>query len=122
MSPLDKSDLNVTAPRETAGAFAMPDTQPSTAKPEDMAGTDSRFIDWRFIGTGGSAGVYRVYDWFLGVDLAIKLLKRASAAGRDTIRNDVLISRALRHPSICPVHDIYSGEPRFGVIIEVLEA
>ena len=121
MSPLDKSEINVTAPRETAGAVAALDAQLTYLKPEDMAGTDLRFVDWRFIGTGGSADVYRVFDRFLSIDLAIKILKRDSPAGRDTIRNEVLISRALRHPSICPVHDIYSGDHGFGVIMDVLE-
>ena len=106
MSPLDKSDINVTAPRETAGAVTAPDAQLANLMPEDMAGTDRRYVDWRFIGTGGSADVYRVFDRFLSIDLAIKILKRDSPAGRDTIRNEVLISRALRHLSICPVHDI----------------
>lgn len=98
---------------------SRPRTPPS--RMTDRSVIEHRFVDWRFLGTGGSADVYRVFDQFLGIDLAIKILKRDSGSGRQTIRNEVLVSRALRHPSICPVHDIYSGERGFGLIMDVLE-
>ncbi len=121
MSPLDKSTSHDTAPRETAGAVSVPvpPTGPQSATLQERP--DERFVDWRFIGTGGSADVYRVFDHFLKIDLAIKILKRDSPSGRATLRNEVPISRALRHPSICPVHDIYSGDRGFGVIMDVLD-
>jgi len=85
------------------------------------ASADDRFSDWRFLGAGGSADVFRVYDRALGIDLAIKLLRRDSPRGRRAMLNEVLVSRALRHPFICPVHDIYDGAHGFGVIMDVLE-
>lgn len=82
---------------------------------------DERFSDWRFLGAGGAADVFRVFDNALGVDLAIKLLRKDTRRGRQGMLNEVLVSRALRHPFICPVHDLYAGEHGFGVIMDVLE-
>jgi len=82
---------------------------------------DQRFVDWRFLGAGGSADVFRVYDRVLGIDLAIKLLRRDTPRGRRAMLNEVLVSRALRHPFICPVHDVYDGPHGFGVVMDVLE-
>lgn len=80
-----------------------------------------RFKHWRPIGSGGAADVYRVFDETLGIDLAIKILRRDTPKGRQAIVNEVLVSRALRHPFICPIHDVYLGERGFGVIMDVLE-
>lgn len=95
MSPLDKSHINVTAPRETAGAVTAPDAELANLIPEDIAGADRRFVDWRFIGTGGSADVYRVFDRFLSIGLAIKILKRDSPAGRDTWRQNSMTASLM---------------------------
>lgn len=121
MSPLDKATHTVTAPGEPLGAVTASKPRTITVGVTDKSIMEHRFVDWRFLGTGGSADVYRVFDQFLGIDLAIKILKKDAGSGRDTIRNEVLVSRALRHPSICPVHDIYSGERGFGLIMDVLE-
>lgn len=83
--------------------------------------TENRFQNWRPLGAGGSADVFRVFDATLGIDLAIKVLKRDTPKGRKAILNEVLVSRALRHPFICPVHDVYLGQRGFGVIMDVLE-
>lgn len=98
----------------------------ASAAPADPAGAaeavqDTRFVDWRFLGAGGAADVFRVFDTTLGIDLAIKLLRKDTARGRASILNEVLVSRALRHPFICPVHDVYSGAHGFGVIMDVLD-
>lgn len=109
MAPPDDITSNV--------AIAAPAQVASAAK----AVSDERFSDWRFLGAGGAADVFRVFDNALGVDLAIKLLRKDTQRGRQGMLNEVLVSRALRHPFICPVHDLYSGEHGFGVIMDVLE-
>lgn len=106
MSPLD----------EHAAGTAADESQTAVS-----AFADGRFLDWRFIGAGGSADVFRVQDSLLGIDLAIKLLKSDSESGRAAMLTEVLVSRALRHPFICPVHDVYQGERGFGVVMDVLE-
>jgi serine/threonine protein kinase len=68
-----------------------------------------RFMDWQLIGSGGVADVYRVADKELGVPLAIKILKQIHREDRrhvDSLRSEVLISRKLRHPNICPIYEI----------------
>ena len=107
MGPLDEHVANAPAGQMPAGASSF-----------NEAG---RFVEWRFIGAGGTADVYRVRDCALGIDLAVKLLRHASARGRASMINEVLVSRALRHPFICPVHDIYDGARGFGVVMDVLE-
>lgn len=84
----------------------------------------SRFTRWERIGRGGSADVYRVHDGQLGIDLAIKMLRSdrpATEKNKTFMRREVLVSRALRHTAICPVHDVYDGEEGFGVIMDLLE-
>ena len=39
----------------------------------------------------------------------------------DAMRREVLISRALRHPNICPIHDLYEGPQGVGVIMDLLD-
>lgn len=99
--------------------------QPDAAVPLRAGGVgiekDGRFVDWRFIGAGGVADVFRVQDRLLGIDLAIKILRQDAPSGRQAMLNEVLVSRALRHPFICPVHDVYAGPHGFGVVMDVLE-
>lgn len=99
------------------GAAGSPEATP-------VAASGSRFVDWRHIGRGGSADVYCVRDMLLGIDLAIKLLRkdrRQSSREREFMRREVLVSRALRHTAICPVHDIFDGPEGFGVIMDLLD-
>ena len=83
-----------------------------------------RYTGWQLIGSGGTANVFRVTDRDLGIDLAIKILKPelcADPAQIDATRREVLISRALRHPNICPIHDLYEGPQGVGIIMDLLD-
>ena len=83
-----------------------------------------RFMDWQLIGSGGVADVYRVADKELGVPLAIKILKQIHREDRrhvDSLRGEVLISRKLRHPNICPIHDLYEGPHGVGIVMDLIE-
>ncbi len=83
-----------------------------------------RYQDWQQLGSGGAADVFRVFDSELGIPVAIKILKEihhADASQVDSLRREVLISRALRHPNICPIHDLYEGPEGIGIIMELLE-
>lgn len=84
----------------------------------------SRFGGWEPVGQGGSADVYKVRDCELGVTLAIKLLKQDNSKDRryiESLRREVLISRKLRHPNICPIHDLYEGERGVGIVMDFIE-
>jgi len=86
-------------------------------------GSADRYAEWQLIGSGGCANVYRVFDRDLGITLAVKILKPelcADAGQIDALRREVLISRALRHPNICPIHDVYEGPHGIGVIMDLL--
>ncbi|MDP6343222.1 MAG: bifunctional serine/threonine-protein kinase/formylglycine-generating enzyme family protein [Alphaproteobacteria bacterium] len=99
--------------------------QPAGAEAEERSNVpeSERYSDWQLIGKGGFSHVYRVWDRELEINLAIKLLRRGgNLAGHvKKLRNEVLVSRALRHPCICPVHDIYEGSAGFGVVMDLLE-
>lgn len=97
---------------------------PPLKSAEAATGPEDRYADWQPIGAGGSADVYKVFDRELGIPLAIKILKEAGR--RDprqlqSLRSEVLISRALRHPNICPIHDLYEGPRGLGVVMDLLE-
>src|SRR5205823_5101415 len=83
-----------------------------------------RFMDWQLIGSGGVADVFRVVDKELGVPLAIKILKQIHREDRrhiDSLRSEVLISRKLRHPNICPIHDLYEGPRGIGIVMVFID-
>jgi formylglycine-generating enzyme required for sulfatase activity len=94
------------------------------AGPEERHSAGERFVDWRPVGAGGSADVYRVFDSELGIALAIKILKQAHREDRryiESLRREVLISRRLRHTNICPIHDLYEGERGVGIVMDLIE-
>lgn len=83
-----------------------------------------RYSGWELIGRGGMARVYKANDEELGCPVAIKLLDSQFQTNPAVLRglcDEVLISRALRHPNICPIHDIYDGERGFGVVMDYVE-
>ncbi len=87
----------------------------------------SRYSDWRMLGKGGTANVYRVRDTELNYDVAIKILKPeilSSESNRElmkqSLRTEVLISRRLRHQNICAIHDLYDGPEGFGTVMDLI--
>ena len=85
---------------------------------------DERYSDWELIGRGGMAKVFRATDHELGCAVAIKLLDEKFQTNAELLQglcDEVLISRALRHPNICPIHDIYDGPRGFGVVMDLVE-
>ena len=90
----------------------------------EVSSPAERFVDWQLIGSGGAADVYKVLDKELGVPLAIKILKQLHREDRryiDSLRSEVLISRKLRHPNICPIHDLYEGPQGIGIVMDLIE-
>jgi formylglycine-generating enzyme required for sulfatase activity/tRNA A-37 threonylcarbamoyl transferase component Bud32 len=87
-----------------------------------------RYSEWRILGKGGTANVYRVRDNELDYDVAIKILKPeilTSAVNlelmKQSLRTEVLISRRLRHQNICAIHDLYDGPEGFGTVMDLIE-
>ena len=84
---------------------------------------EDRFVDWCPLARGGTATVYKVRDTELLCDVAIKILDRSGlerVASVETLRNEVMISRRVRHRYICPVHEIYHGPRGVGVIMDFI--
>ncbi|MEI8394246.1 MAG: bifunctional serine/threonine-protein kinase/formylglycine-generating enzyme family protein [Rhodospirillaceae bacterium] len=86
-----------------------------------------RYMNWSVLGKGGTALVYRAYDTELQCEVAIKILKPEilqSATNREmmmrSLRNEVVISRRLRHANICAIHDLYDGPRGFGTVMDVI--
>ncbi|MEI8394063.1 MAG: SUMF1/EgtB/PvdO family nonheme iron enzyme [Rhodospirillaceae bacterium] len=86
-----------------------------------------RYVNWSVLGKGSTALVYRAFDTELQCDVAIKVLKPEiinSARHREmfarSIRNELVISRRLRHAGICAIHDIYDGPRGFGVVMDII--
>ncbi len=73
----------------------------------------ARYVDWKKIGQGASANVFCAVDQEHGLGkVAIKLLKREYAADpsfMNSLRQEVMISRAIYHRDICPIYQIYQG-------------
>ena len=91
------------------------------AKAELAAFADSRYTDWRPLGEGGTALVFRARDRRLACDVAIKVLKPSYAEYPrllDGLRREILISRGLRHEGIAAIHDFYDGPAGGGVVGE----
>ena len=91
---------------------------------DERQAPSSRFSGWLSVGNGGSSDVYKVQDSELGATLAIKLLKQDLTKDRrfiESLRREVLISRKLRHPNICAIHDLYEGERGVGIVMDFIE-
>jgi formylglycine-generating enzyme required for sulfatase activity/tRNA A-37 threonylcarbamoyl transferase component Bud32 len=83
-----------------------------------------RYDNWRIIGSGGMAVVYRVRDNVFGLDVAIKVIKEKYRGNQnvvDSLLGEVLISRRLRHKAICPIHTSYEGPYGVGIVMDLLD-
>ena len=85
---------------------------------------EKRYTGWKEIGQGAFGSVQRVYDQLLGRHVAIKLLKQEHSANdhlTKTLFQEVKISRDLRHPYICPIHDVYQGSHGVGTVMDLID-
>src|SRR5471032_971161 len=92
--------------------------------PDEQSSLGARFVDWQVVGKGGSSDVFKVSDTELGIPLAIKILKQSHRGDRryiESLRREVLISRRLRHPNICPIHDLYEGDRGVGIVMDLID-
>ncbi|OHC76334.1 MAG: hypothetical protein A3G18_08855 [Rhodospirillales bacterium RIFCSPLOWO2_12_FULL_58_28] len=86
--------------------------------------TAGRFTEWRQIGKGAHGVVHGAFDNKLECEVAIKLLNKQARENRrlvEGMRREVVISRQLRHPNICPIHDIYEGPEGVGIVMDLIE-
>lgn len=119
--------LHYDAERRTPSAQALVDMLRKPAAAQASGRTDGRYTNWRVLGRGGTAIVYRVFDGELNYDVAIKVIDpdiMADLSFRESmlkaVRGEVVISRMLRHENICPIHDLYDGPEGFGVVMDII--
>jgi hypothetical protein len=84
-----------------------------------------RFELVRFIARGGMGVVYEAEDRMLRVRVALKVLTRAVPDAAERIRREVLLARAVAHPNVCRVYELFAhpGEdgPVLFLVMELLE-
>ncbi len=76
------------------------------------------------IGSGGMGDVYRARDSRLDRDVAIKILRTASASDPDRLRRfeqEARAAAALNHPNIVAIYDIGIHEESSFIVSEMLE-
>ena len=69
----------------------------------------SRYKIVRLIGSGGMGRVYLAHDDELGIDVALKVIKRDLLNSQSTIdrfKNELLIARKVSHRNVVRIHDI----------------
>jgi TolB-like protein len=76
------------------------------------------------IGAGGMGEVYRAHDERLDRDVAIKVLPPASAAdaaARARLLREARAAAALKHPSICTIHEVSDAGDQAYIAMELVE-
>lgn len=91
---LDISDL------EPYSTFACPECGTVIRVPERFG----RYLLEKVCGVGGMAKIYRALDTKLARRVAVKIISREYAEGRDFFRTATLITR-INHPGVIPVLD-----------------
>ena len=91
---------------------------PLDVHPGDLLG--ERFLILKEIGAGGTGSVFLAEDRQLG-QVALKILHpemRHDLQMKDRFFAEIKTARAVRHPHVCPVYDLFQFEhPRCGQIV-----
>jgi tetratricopeptide (TPR) repeat protein/predicted Ser/Thr protein kinase len=83
----------------------------------------SRYRIQRPLGKGGMGVVYLAEDTRLNRLVALKFLASDSLNEHDKLRflNEARAAASIRHPNICPIHDIEEAEGRLFISMDYLE-
>jgi serine/threonine protein kinase len=76
-----------------------------------------RFQLVRFIARGGMGAVYEAEDRMLRARVAVKLLTDAVPEATERIRREVLLARAVAHPNVCRVYELFSHSSDQGELL-----
>jgi len=84
-----------------------------------------RFELRRFIARGGMGVVYEAEDRMLRARVAVKVLLGAVPETEERIRREVLLARAVAHPNVCRVYELFAHPCDVGqllfLVMELLE-
>jgi serine/threonine protein kinase/tetratricopeptide (TPR) repeat protein len=101
---------------ETKGEFLTGDL-PSSELPrlfEPGQFIANRFVVSRFIARGGMGEVYEAWDTELKERIALKTIRPELASSAEVLerfRSEVRQARAITHPNVCRVHELFCHEP-----------
>ena len=73
-----------------------------------------RFELRRFIARGGMGVVYAAEDRTLRTRVAVKVLLGAVPDAEERIRREVLLARAVAHPNVCRVYELFAHPCELG--------
>jgi len=76
-----------------------------------------RFELRRFIARGGMGVVYEAEDRMLRARVAVKVLLGAVPDARERIRREVLLARAVAHPNVCRVYELFAHPCELGQLL-----
>src|SRR5258706_10178021 len=96
-----------TGPLDDAPTFS---TVEKTLSPGSMLG--SRYKILSVLGFGGMGVVYRALDLTLDLEIALKRLRpdKMSAAKRELLRREIILSRKVTHENVCRIYDLQEIE------------
>jgi len=76
-----------------------------------------RFELKRFIARGGMGVVYEAEDRMLRARVAVKVLLGAVPDAEERIRREVLLARAVAHPNVCRVYELFAHPSELGQLL-----
>jgi len=76
-----------------------------------------RFELRRFIARGGMGVVYEAEDRMLRARVAVKVLLGAIPDAQERIRREVLLARAVAHPNVCRVYELFAHSCEAGQLL-----
>jgi tetratricopeptide (TPR) repeat protein len=95
---------------EDAGASTGGPDAPETAAFEPGAIFAGRYRMLERLGRGGMGEVWCADDLVLHTQVALKVVRSASAEGRGRLLNEVRLARQITHPAVCRVFDVGDAE------------
>lgn len=111
--------------RELAAELAREnadDAPPSSSRLEAGALISERFVLGGTLGKGAMGTVLRARDEELGIDVALKLLRRdAGESNRAAFTRELKLGRKITHPNVCRLYDAGSTEHYDYITMELIE-
>lgn len=110
--------------RELAAELAREndDAPPSSSRLETGALVSERFVLGGTLGKGAMGTVLRAHDQELGIDVALKLLRRDNPNGnRAAFARELKVGRKITHPNVCRLYDAGSTSEYDYITMELIE-
>lgn len=115
------ADVTAVRPQEETPTAVVPSagTDGGQFSPGTILGGRYRIVS--LVGSGGMGAVYRGDDLKLGQPIAMKFLRRTSAARERMLYDEVRIGRQVSHPNICRLYDITEVDGQIFITMEFVD-